>query len=116
MANAILGTYSKTMYVGLTVHNEAGTAQVTDARIEALSESVSITGGEQESEFKPMLNGGRVEIKKPRSDIEIEFEGRFMGIGDTDDKTPDGLSALFLGGTDTTSPSGTPTTAATARV
>ena|SRR3990167_3127175 len=116
MANSILGTYSETCYIGLTVHNEAGTATVTDARVEALSESVSWSGGEQESEFRPMLNGGRVEVKKPMTDVELEFEGKFMGIGDTDDTTPDGLSALFLGGTDTTVPFTTPTTAATARV
>src|SRR3990167_8381298 len=116
MANSILGTYSETCYIGLTVHNEAGTATVTDARVEALSESVSWSGGEQESEFRPMLNGGRVEVKKPMTDIEVEFEGHFMGVGDYDDTSPDGLLALFMGGTDAAAPFASPTTAALARV
>ena len=116
MANSILGTFSETAYIGLTVHNEAGTALVTNARVEALSRSVSWSGGEQESEFRPMLNGGRVEVKKPMTDIELEFEGHWMGIGDTDDTSPDGLMAFFVGGTDVTAPFGGPTTAAAARV
>ena len=117
MANSILGTYSETAYIGIQVHTEAGAAALaTVGRIEALSRSISFSGGEQESEFRPMLNGGRVEVKKPMSDVEVEFEGHFMGIGDYDDTTPDGLINYFLGGTDAAAPFASPITAALSRV
>ena len=92
MANTITGTYTETMYV---VANDGTTA----FRIEALLDTVDVDQGDKESEFKPNLAGGRVEILKPQEDTVVTFEGWFMGVGDTDDATPDGMISLFAGTT-----------------
>jgi hypothetical protein len=97
MANEIIGTYSRTAYVNIW----DGT---TIFQVEALMDTIDIDLGDKESEFKPTLAGGRIEIQKPEEDTMVTFEGWFMGIGDTDDTTPDGLITKFMGGSDTTVP------------
>ena len=97
MANPIPDSWSETAYVVVS----DGT---TTMQIEALVDSINIPRGDKEYENKPNLAGGRVEVKKPEEDSLIEFKGWFVGIGDTDDTAPDGLIALFHGGTDATTP------------
>ena len=60
--------------------------------------------GDREVEFQPNLAGGRLGVEKYEEDTIITFEGRFVGIGDTNSTTPDGLIAHYYDGSVTAAP------------
>ncbi len=98
MANIIPGTWTQVCLVTIW---DGTTFMSLSAKL-LPSELVNL--GDRPVEYEPNLAGGRNDILNPEEDTVITFEGRFIGIGDTDSTTPSGLAAIFYDGTDISAP------------
>ncbi len=98
MANPTPGAWSEvclvTLWDGTTTMEIASWLRPADL----------IQSGDREVTFEPSLAGGRIDLHEPEEDTEITIEGRFIGIGDTDDTSPDGMVSHFYDGTDSSAP------------
>ena len=70
----------------------------------AISETITLEGGEKDWEYKVNVAGGRIGRPIPETDTILTFEGWQIGIGNSTDTTPTGLLNRYYGGTDSATP------------
>ncbi len=98
MANTIPDSWTEVCLVSAW----NGSVMVNIAALIQPSEMIEL--GDREYEFKPNIAGGRTGMRKPEEDTMITFDGEFVGIGDADDTSPDGMISHFYEGTVATTP------------
>ena len=98
MANPVKQTWSKVCLIGMW----DGTTYMHLTSYVTYSELINL--GDRPVEMVPNCADGRIAVEKPEEDTEINFDARFVGAGDKDATSPDGLLGMFYDGTVATQP------------